>query len=211
MQVKKKGKKKEHPPKSPCNFPVNENTVCCGSRRVVNVLPPPPRAGCRNFSGVPSFCKQVTPSPQAHMHTITFRKLTAHSRRQVKRRFGSPSPRPPHPPALSLPPPLLGPLLISLTPKDKESHRTMGHHLSPREQLLETFHCQKIFKPILPSTSLSLSSSSLCISFLSRRCRHRRRRHLLFPPFLLRCLFAWLPVSSVAGQTPISPEPILID
>ncbi len=98
-----------------------------------------------------------------YRHIITFRKLTACSRSQVKCCFASPSLRP-------LPPLLSSALLISLTPKDKETHCTMGHHLSPQEQLLETFHCQKISSQFFPS-SLSLYlpplALSLCLSFLS--------------------------------------------
>lgn len=60
-------------------------------------------------------------------------------------------------------------VLISFTPKDKETRCTTGRHLSPQEQLLETFHCQKIssqfFLPIflslyLPSPSVLLSCSA---------------------------------------------------
>lgn len=55
---------------------------------------------------------------------------------------------------------------VSLTPKDKETHCTMGHHLSPQEQLLETFHCQKISGQFFPpiSLALSLSPSLSCTS-----------------------------------------------
>lgn len=98
---------------------------------------------------------QIRTSRRTHTHTITFRKLTACSRCQVKCCFGSPSQRP-------LPPLLFSPLLISLTPKDKETHCTMGHHLSPQEQLLETFHCQKISSQFIPpSPSLYLLPHSV--------------------------------------------------
>lgn len=95
-------------------------------------------------------------------HIITLRKLTSCSRSAVKCCFASPSLHP-------LPPLLSSPLLVSLTPKDKETHCTMGHHLSPQEQLLETFHCQKISSQFFPQ-SLSLylppPALSLCLSFL---------------------------------------------
>lgn len=87
------------------------------------------------------------------------RKLTAGSRGGVKRCSGSPS--------------LGRPCSSPTAPKDKGSRRATGRHLSPRGQLLETSHCQKISptpQPLLPpppTTSPSLSSSSLRISFLS--------------------------------------------
>ena len=105
-----------------------------------------------------------------HTGTITFRKLTAGSRSQVKCCFASPSLCP-------LPPPLSSPpLFISLTPKDKETHCTMGHHLSPQEQLPETFHCQKISSQFsrlfslslyLPPPSVFLSCPAAFLSFSS--------------------------------------------
>lgn len=63
------------------------------------------------------------------------------------------------------------------------------------------------FKPVLPPVSLSLylsPSCSLALSFFS--CPAAIPSFFSLPPL---CLFAWLPMSSIAGQTPISPSPSL--
>lgn len=116
-----------------------------------------------------SLCAERTRYPVreqvAHAHTVISGKLTASSQSQVKCCSASPSSCPP--PSLHTPPFLSSPLLISLTPKDKRSHCTMGCHLSQQEQLLETFHCQKISSQFfLPSLSLSPSSPSTSLTFV---------------------------------------------
>lgn len=99
---------------------------------------------------------------------------------------------------LCLSPPTSASLLlpvISLPPKDMESHCTMGHHLSQQEQLLPDV---SFFLQSSLSLSPSRCPSSLSLSLSPSFSLPRFRSHPC-PPF------KWLPMSSIAGHPAISP------
>lgn len=122
----------------------------------------------------------ATPSLPTHTHTVTFRKLTACSRSQVKCCFASPSLRPPPP---CLPP--SSALLPSPHLFDSQGQGDPLYNGTPfitAGTITGDVSLSENFKPILPP-HLSLFIFLLSLSpsvFLSRPCFHR----LFFLPLL---------------------------
>lgn len=150
-------------------------------------------------------CRHKQAQPQTdgtHKHCTrpTHRKLIARSWSQVKCCFASPS-------LLLLPPlpcphPLPTPHLF-----DSQGQGDLPYNGTPfitAGTITGDISLSENFEPFFPiPLSLSYSSFAFSLSFflLLPSC------HPLFFSLLpLLCLFAWLPMSSIAGQTPISPS-----
>lgn len=148
-------------------------------------------------------CRHKQAQPQTdgtHKHCTrpTHRKLIAHSWSQVKCCFASPS-------LLLLPP-------LPSSPPHSSSF-WLPRTRRPAVQWDTIYHCRnnywrhfivRKFQTILPHPSLFIL---LLLCFLAVFLSSFA---LLPPPLFsllpLLCLFAWLPMSSIAGQTPISPS-----